>query len=185
MNARNLEGKALVASPYLTETNFMRSVVFIVNHDEEGAFGLVLNRPTDLTVGQLLREALEVESDVADPIFCGGPVSGPVVALHNCGGVGATPCAPGIWFSEDQEELIAICQQAGCRYRFFDGYSGWAPQQLESELQHGGWLVWELEAGEVFSPAEDIWERAVKEIGRDILAGGIDPARIPNDPSAN
>ncbi len=72
----SMQGKALVASPYLTERNFNRSVVFILRHDEEGAFGLILNRPTTITVGDLMEQFLGHPVKHEAPIFSGGPVEG-------------------------------------------------------------------------------------------------------------
>lgn len=94
MKATNLSGRLLIASPYLNDGNFLRSVVFMIRHDAEGAFGLLLNRPTERRFRDL------VESSPAqgrprddDWIFRGGPVEGPLLALHDLAGVGE-PCGP-------------------------------------------------------------------------------------------
>jgi len=88
----NLSGRLLVASPYLSDGNFLRSVVFIVRHDLEGAFGFAINRPTDRRFRELVQlhehEGLPRENDW---IYLGGPVSGPLLALHDLAGVGE-PC---------------------------------------------------------------------------------------------
>lgn len=88
----NLTGRLLVASPYLSDGNFLRSVVFVIRHDAEGAFGLAIDRPTD----RRFRELVELSSTDGRPrdddsIYCGGPVSGPLLALHDLAGVGE-PC---------------------------------------------------------------------------------------------
>jgi putative transcriptional regulator len=90
----NLTGRLLIASPYLTDSNFMRSVVFMIRHDVEGAFGLLINRPTQ----RRFREFVESTSCDGsrredDEIYCGGPVEGPLLALHDLAGVGE-PCSP-------------------------------------------------------------------------------------------
>ena len=90
----NLTGRLLIASPYLNDGNFMRSVVFVVRHDAEGAFGLAINRPTE----RRFREFVELSSTDGvmredDHIYRGGPVEGPLLALHDLAGVGE-PCAP-------------------------------------------------------------------------------------------
>ncbi|MGC6444168.1 MAG: YqgE/AlgH family protein [Rubripirellula sp.] len=88
----NLTGRLLIASPYLSDGHFMRSVVFIVRHELDGAFGLSINRPIEKRFRDLLHEAVDsakVRDD--DQIFIGGPVPGPIMALHNLAGIG-DPC---------------------------------------------------------------------------------------------
>src|SRR6056297_2305225 len=98
MNAVNLTGKLLVASPYLTDGNFLRSVVFILRHDDLGAFGLALDRPTarrfrELVELSTLSGPTESVMREDDQIYVGGPVDGPLLALHDLAGVG-DPCGP-------------------------------------------------------------------------------------------
>ena len=94
MTHRNAAGRLLIASPYLTDGNFLRSVIFMIRHDTEGAFGLVINRPTERRFRELVDDA-KVDADVRDDdwIYRGGPVDGPLLALHNLAGIGE-PCGP-------------------------------------------------------------------------------------------
>lgn len=185
MTDRYIEGQALVASPYLADRNFLRSVVYIVKHDEEGAYGLILNRPTDVTVGELLQQVLESDVENEEPIYHGGPVEGPVLVMHEQVVEGAEPVEPGVYLSSDQEDIADICVHPTGRFRVFNGYAGWAPDQLDNELKQGGWLVWKISKEDLFAPADEIWETAIRQIGREILAEGIAPGRIPEDPSYN
>lgn len=89
----NLSGRLLIASPHLTDDNFMRSVVFIIRHDVEGAFGLTINRPTDRRFSDLVESVGKGEPREDDLIYLGGPVDGPLLALHDLAGVGE-PCSP-------------------------------------------------------------------------------------------
>lgn len=180
-----LEGQALVASPYLADRNFLRSVVYIVKHDEDGAYGLIINRPTEVTVGQLLRQVFEEELDVSEPIYHGGPVDGPIVVLHEQELEGASLLEPGVYLSTDQDDIATICRATDKRYRVFNGYAGWAPQQLDEELKQGGWLAWRISKEELLLPSEEIWTTAIRQIGRDILTESIATGRIPHDPSTN
>lgn len=202
----SVQGHALVASPYLSDPNFLRSVTYILQHDEEGAFGLILNRPTQSTVGQLLEQLNEQSFSNESHVYWGGPVDGPLMLLQECLSGGASV----IFAASDQAKILEICSgnqlplgesalgeadQANWdasqkdlspgRYRLFDGYAGWGPGQLEAELKSGGWLEWEIKPDHIFSDPDELWELAVKAIGRDILAGGIDPQRIPDDPASN
>ena len=88
----NLSGRLLVASPYLSDGNFLRTVVFIIKHDVDGAFGLSINRPSDRRFGELI-DVHDSEGKVRDDdwIYVGGPVRGPLLALHSLAGIGE-PC---------------------------------------------------------------------------------------------
>ncbi len=181
-----IQGRALVASPYLTDPNFLRSVVYILRHDEEGAVGLILNRPMGTTVGELLEQLTEEYVSNCQPVYCGGPVDGPLMMLQACGGEQNSQV---VYVASDQERITRVCaeqsQENATCYRVFDGYAGWGAGQLENELRQGGWLVWDVSPCQIFSDAENLWQTALREIGRDILAGGIDPSRIPVDPAIN
>lgn len=208
----SLQGHALVASPYLTDPNFLRSVVYLLRHDEEGAIGLILNRPMQNTIGELLAQLTGQELDNPRPVYYGGPVDGPLMLLQAC----EHETTPSIYIASDQQKILEICgaktdpcaDQAGLTpideldgnaaaedestapptagdYRVFDGYAGWAAGQLEDELHSGGWLVWEIPAELLFANPENLWKDAVRQIGREILSGGIDPSKMPEDPAYN
>ena len=209
----SITGKALVASPYLTEQSFLRSVVYILRHDDEGAFGLILNRPTSMRVGELLELYLGHSIENTEPIchggpeypggpeyhgspeyhggrvYHGGPVEGPLLALHDRVGGGSEEfdfCSHlGLHIATDQTTLVDLWQKRDCRFRTFNGYSGWGAGQLESELKAGGWLVWDAPPEAVFADPEPMWKQAVQQIGRDILGVQIDASRIPIDPAVN
>ena len=92
--ATNLTGRLLIASPYLNDGNFLRSVVFIIRHDVEGAFGLTINRPTNRRFRDLVEMSpAEGRAREDDLIYRGGPVEGPLLGLHDLAGVGE-PCGP-------------------------------------------------------------------------------------------
>ena len=90
---QNISGRLLIASPYLTDGNFMRSVIFMIRHDAEGAFGLVINRPTERRFRDLIELPVGAEPREDDQIYRGGPVDGPLLALHDLAGIGE-PCGP-------------------------------------------------------------------------------------------
>lgn len=175
---KSIEGRALVASPYLTDPNFLRTVVYIIRHDADGAFGLILNRPTSTTVYDVLKDIVGEDFKNRQPVFAGGPVDGPLLVLHDGD-------ESSVYLAADQDEILRLCQSDHHSIRVFDGYSGWGPGQLESELQAGGWLVWDVDSESVFDDPENIWHRAVREIGHDILSEAIPTAHIPKDPAYN
>ncbi|KAA5545150.1 YqgE/AlgH family protein [Roseiconus nitratireducens] len=185
--SESLSGKLLIASPYLGDPNFIRSVVLIVNHDEQGAFGLTLNRPTDRRLSQVVELSLPkgpVRDD--DHLFEGGPVDGPLLALHDLQGVGAPIGEPTsrIWLTGDEDHLRLLLTRVDASVRFVSQYSGWGPNQLESEMQSGGWLVGPASAELVFAAPSDIWEDSVKRCGREVLSS-ISPGLQFTDPMVN
>ncbi|GGS57664.1 MULTISPECIES: YqgE/AlgH family protein [Streptomyces] len=181
----SLTGRLLVAAPALTDPNFDRAVVLLLDHDEEGSLGVVLNRPTPVGVGDILASwaALTGEPDV---VFQGGPVS-----LDSALGVAVIPGdegplgwrrvhgAIGLIDLETPPELLGPALGS---LRIFAGYAGWGPGQLEGELTEGAWYVVESEPGDVSSPRpEQLW-RAVLRRQRSELAM---IATYPDDPSLN
>ncbi|MFI7892538.1 YqgE/AlgH family protein [Streptomyces sp. CACIS-1.16CA] len=181
----SLTGRLLVAAPALTDPNFDRAVVLLLDHDEEGSLGVVLNRPTPVGVGDILASwaALTGEPDV---VFQGGPVS-----LDSALGVAVIPGdegplgwrrvhgAIGLIDLEAPPELLGPALGS---LRIFAGYAGWGPGQLEGELTEGAWYVVESEPGDVSSPRpEQLW-RAVLRRQRSELAM---IATYPDDPSLN
>lgn len=178
------QGYALVASPHLTDPNFARAVVYIVRHDEhEGAFGLILNRRTNAKVSELLEQLSDQSICNEEPVYCGGPVDGPLVLLQSV----IIDSHRLIAMATDQEQILALCEhdQDDVWYRIFDGYSGWTTGQLEDEMKTGSWLLWDVQPEQIFSDTEQLWQQAIQSIGRDVLSRGIDPSRIPEDPAYN
>jgi putative transcriptional regulator len=183
---KSLQGRALVASPYLNDPNFLRSVVYILRHDDEGAFGLLLNRPLNISVGQLLTDLLGSPAENCQPVFCGGPVDGLVLMMPV--NLGTPDEDKVIVVAGDQDRISEIANQKELsvgKFRLFDGYSGWGPSQLESELSEGSWLIWDIQPDQLFSDPDELWQLAIREIGRDIITIGISESELPQDPSNN
>jgi putative transcriptional regulator len=184
-------GQLLVASPYLTDANFFRSVIYIVRHDAEGAFGVIINRPSDQTLADAFTDLLGHVPNRSDSIYLGGPVNGPLVALHRSVGLGDP--ADGdlvsdefseIWITADEEHLRTLADQPEIEARFVARYSGWGPSQLDQEMDAGGWLVVPSDRSILFGDHEQAWETAVKRLGHEIL-GSVVPHPIPIDPQRN
>src|ERR1700712_1699875 len=102
---KSLQGHFLIASPHLSDSNFYKAVVLMVRHDEEGALGLILNRPTENTIAEVWKLVSEDEIECPLPIFLGGPVAGPLVALHRLKSAAEAEVLPGIYFAAHKEKL--------------------------------------------------------------------------------
>lgn len=178
----SLRGKLLVASPALGDPNFARTVVLITEHGEDGAMGIVLNRPADAEVAEVLPELAEIA--VEEPVFVGGPVQPD--ALVVLGEFIDPEVAAWIVIADvglvsadtDIEEL----PQSVRRGRVYAGFSGWGPGQLESELEEEAWIVEPPIPAELFpdDPAT-LWADVLQRKGGQYAL----VARMPDDPSLN
>jgi putative transcriptional regulator len=182
---KSLQGQFLIASPHLADTNFYKGVVLMIKHDEEGALGLILNRPTENTVAEVWKLVSEKDVDCPEPIFFGGPVKGPLVALHKLKSAAEAEVLPGIYFAANKDKLQKLVRQSTKPFRFFVGYAGWSGGQLEAELSAGGWLTSKANKKLIFQPADDLWEQVTRTIGESILQKAIKPRHVPADPSLN
>jgi putative transcriptional regulator len=180
----SLKGNLLIAGPRLIDPNFWRTVVLIVDHNDEGAFGMVLNRPSETSVGEAVPE-LETLVEPGEPLFIGGPVQpSSVITLARFGDVAdaALPAFADIGVvgtgGPPLEELAGRVLEA----RAYVGHSGWGPGQLDSELDRGDWIVEPARPGDVFSPsASELWSAVLTRKGGSYAL----VARMPLDPSLN
>lgn len=181
----SLQGSFLIASPHLGDGNFNRSVVLMVKHDDEGAFGFVLNRPTGNTVAEIWKLVSDVDSERRDPIYLGGPVQGPLMAVHGLAAAAESEILEGVYLSAHKDQLREVVAAEDIPFRLFTGYSGWGAGQLEGELEAGGWLIAPATAGLVFHEKDDLWERVMHSVAKEILAPSLKPRHVPNDPTLN
>ena len=181
----SLQGCFLIASPHLPDPNFFRTVVLIIHHDDEGAFGLILNRPLEQTVAEVWDLVADSDCSCRQPINLGGPVDGQLMALHCNPEAAERPVVPGVYFSLEPEELEQIVQEPQGPFLMFSGYSGWGAGQLESEMQVGGWLTLPATRELVFADQEKLWKLATERVGLEILAPMLKSAPLPDDPSCN
>ena len=187
----SLEGQLLIASPHLADGNFNRSVVLIIHHNDEGAFGVVLNRPTTRNLTQLLESAEEnLASDDSTggdaPIYSGGPGNGPLMSIHTQIQYSENEVLPGIYFAASKDNLLSIVHQTDHPFRLYCGYAGWGTSQLEDELKKGAWLTSRARFEHIFERRdEELWNDVSRQIGDEIVLKQLNINRIPGDPSVN
>jgi putative transcriptional regulator len=175
-----LAGQLLVSKPILIDPNFDGTITLLVEHNDDGALGLVLNRPSSLTVADAFPEWADV---AASPgvVFAGGPVErNSLVAL------GASPEADGDLIlglhSVDLDDLRAREETAVDRLRIFAGYAGWGAGQLEGEIANDAWWVVDGHLGDLFfdRPAE-LWATVMRRNGGELAWF----AHYPDDATLN
>jgi putative transcriptional regulator len=175
-------GQLLIAGPGLVDPNFWRTVVLIVEHSEEGALGLVLNRPSETTVGEAVSE-LEQLLDLDDPLYIGGPVqpSALIVLAEFEDSSDAALLAfddIGVLASGAQDDPAVGVR----RGRAFVGHAGWGPGQLDAELERGDWILEPAQSHDAFtSDPADLWQEVLTRKGGSYAL----VARMPPDPSVN
>ena len=181
-----LSGRLLVASPVLKDPNFDRTVVLLLGHEPDGALGVVLNRATEMPVTDVLEgwDGLIPEPAV---VFEGGPVQpeSAIAVARLRTGVHQPECfrtfagrLGTLDLAADPEPLSGVIDGL----RIFAGYAGWGPGQLESEIDEGAWLVFDVLPGDAFAPnPEDLWSMVWRrQVG--LLAA---VAFYPADPGMN
>ena len=182
---QSLRGKLLVAEPRLPDVNFFRTVIFLIEHTEEGAIGLVLNRPSERSIAELWNEISDKPCESEVKIDLGGPVEGPLMAIHTLPHLGEMEIIPGVFFAAQRDHLDNLVRTTKSPYRLFVGHSGWGPGQLERELAEGSWLVTDTTPEMLFRAAEGFWERAAKQVGDSVLRDTIHMKHTPDDPTMN
>lgn len=153
---KSLAGSLLIARPVLKDTFFGQTVILMLQHGEEGAFGVVLNRPAPV-------------KDLPFPLFIGGPCKFQGLIMVHAHPEWTEPderqeVCPGL-FLGNAECINRISEMEGSedyQFRVFTGYSGWGPNQLERELTEGSWAITRSTAQEIFAaPLEELWSRLI------------------------
>jgi putative transcriptional regulator len=165
---KSLQGQFLLDGGKLRGSYFHRSVVLICHHDQEGAFGLVINRASDNNVGDLIVADLPDQLK-EQKLYAGGPVQPAALSyLHNDGFIPNANVMPNLQLGHSLEELIDIGESFSStqRIKIFAGYSGWSPGQLEDELKRESWLTFPASTDLVFhTPPDQIWRTIMKQLG--------------------
>jgi putative transcriptional regulator len=173
--AESLRGKLLIAAPSLFDF-FRRSVVLIVEHTEQGAFGVILNRRADADVTELVPDLVPLVERGA-PLWVGGPVSPDAIVVlgefeEAANSAGAVTGSIGVVDPDGDADVL--------RARVFVGHAGWGPGQLDEELENDAWIVVDLEPEDVFAVG-DLWAEAVARRGGDYRL----LATMPDNPGLN
>ncbi len=180
-------GRLLVATTELTDPHFDRTVVLLLDHDEDGTLGVVLNRPSGVEVGAVLPDWAAAVDDPA-VVFEGGPVSTDSALALAC--VPATDGPDPIGFRRlfgvtgviDLDTPREVLAPAMTRLRIFAGYAGWSAGQLASEIEEGAWYVVDSTTHDVFDEdPEELWRRVLRRQAGELAW----VSTRPGDPTQN
>lgn len=184
---KSLQGHLLIASPKLLDPNFHRAVVLIVQHNDQGALGLIVNRPIDTNIDQVWQQVSESPCLREDPLHQGGPCEGTLMVLHGEADLAQMKVIPGVYFSTELpvvEQLVSGASDE-IKVKFFVGHSGWAPSQLEAELEGDAWLTYPARPEHIFEDNEELWDILRRQITLRNTYPALRPEMIPDDPSVN
>ncbi len=181
---RPSRGKILISEPLLSDNYFKRSVVLLAEHNEEGSFGIILNKPIDNKFNEILTDF----PDFGGPLYLGGPVSNSsLFFIHTLGDMidNSQEIMDGLYWGGDIEavrELLMLKQVDVNQIRFCVGYSGWGSNQLEEELKRNSWLVSSLPAEILMNASHDtLWEFALNSLDSEYTYW----TNFPTDPNLN
>jgi len=183
-NVLPARGKILLSEPFMGDYYFGRAVVLLAEHNDEGSFGVILNKPITVKFNDILKSFPEFEA----PVFLGGPVeTDSLFYIHTIGEQleGATEIIKGLYWGGDIEalkEMILIKRIQPRDIRFFIGYSGWAADQLDGELKRNSWVVTKASRQKIFSLNPMImWEQLLGRMGETYRYW----SKFPVDPTMN
>ena len=164
------KGKLLLSEPFLKDYFFKRSVIMMLDHDEFGSMGMIINRETEYFISDLVDGFPEFDSRV----FLGGPVQTEnIFILHRKGDLitGSQEVMPGLYWGGDFEqikEMIKLGVLKNTDLRFYLGYSGWSKGQLDGELKENSWIVADSKNEYLFAnQPKDLWGNILEIYGND------------------
>lgn len=178
------KGKILISEPFLGDYYFKRSVVLLADHNEEGSFGLILNKPLDIKLGEVVHDFPNFDAVV----YLGGPVeSDNLFFIHTLGDQieGSFEILNGLYWGGKMEvvkEMMLLKKINPDQIRFYIGYSGWSPNQLIEELERNAWVVSRTNTKLLLKTNPDqLWETSLHQLGGDYSYW----PKFPIDPMQN
>jgi putative transcriptional regulator len=179
----SLRGQLLIATPVIVDPNFRRTVVLVAEHTEDGAMGLVLNRPSETLVSEAVPPLQELVGD-GEPVYVGGPVEPSAVVVlaefddpEEAGSI----VVGNVGFVVADPDEVAVSTPSLQRSRVYAGYAGWSAQQLEDELEEEAWFLEPALPEDAFADPEALWSDVLRRKGGEYSV----IAMMPDDPSVN
>jgi len=182
-NIKPSQGKVLISEPFTNDYYFKRSVVLLADHNDEGSFGMVFNKPLYINLNELIKDFPKIDA----PLYLGGPVkTDSLFYIHKFSEI--TNCIKineGLYWGGDIDsikEMIIAEKFNRNNIRFFVGYAGWSPKQLDEELRANSWVVTRVQTDLLLNEAPaTIWNKIVMNMGADYAHW----VNFPVNPSMN
>lgn len=174
----------LISEPYLPDPNFERTIVLLCEHNEDGSFGFVLNKPSDAAVDEILQNI----QNYPGKVYIGGPVQQDTLHFihRHAELIDSVEIARGIYWGGNFQRLLLLLQTKQVLpedIKFFIGYSGWSEGQLEEELEDNSWIVSDQVTKELIfdTPPKEMWQKVLKNMGGKFSVF----SNYPEDPRQN
>jgi putative transcriptional regulator len=180
----SFQGQFLVADRGQLDPNFVKTVILVCGHTKRGAFGVIVNRAPEGTARPEQRNAKRRCSGEAR-FFRGGPVVGPLMAIHTCAFFGEWQILPGVFLSRRERNVLTLMWRSQFPCRIFRGYVGWGAGQLDREVQQGTWRVVPAAAEEIVAGDGDLWERLGVRASRPQVLSVLNIRHFPTNPLLN
>jgi putative transcriptional regulator len=182
---KSLQGHFLVAAPHQLDPNFVAAVILVVQHADRGAFGVIVNCPRDRHEGISQQRSARRRWPEGPRLYFGGPVTGPLMAVHTDELFAEIEVLPGVFFAGREKNVLTLMRFRGQRCKVFAGYARWGPGQLENEVEYEIWRAIPATAAEIFSNGDNLWERLSRQAFGSLLQVMCNVKHIPSDPSLN
>ncbi|MCJ8329731.1 MAG: YqgE/AlgH family protein [Lentisphaeria bacterium] len=176
-------GHFLLASANLLDSYFQKSVILMCEHNDEGSFGLIINRQLDVYLNEFWKNEINIEI----PLYCGGPVQENTIHILHCldtKSYGGKKIVTGVNWGGHIEKIINALDEGQVSVndcRFFVGYSGWGEKQLANELKLDSWYIKKASKKEIFEYKDDHWKSIIQSMGTKYKL----LSTFPNDPKLN
>jgi putative transcriptional regulator len=185
MTFSSLKGQLLISSPEIADDDFAQTVILLIEHASDGAYGLILNHPTTMPVEQAWAQHNASPCQVKGLVYFGGPCGEFLTALHTDPTPADLQPAAGLYYTQNPEKLTQLVSRPIEPIKLFAGFAGWGEGQLESELEEGAWLTMPALPEHVFSYGDELWIRLAKQILGERTLSVLKIPHRPEDPSAN
>jgi putative transcriptional regulator len=181
----SLRGQFLIAAPELNDPNFKQTVVLMLGHDDGGAVGIVLTRRSRTTIKEAWEQVCATPCRREDFVHVGGPCPGPLMAIHARKDESNAEVVPGVFLTQTPDKLEQLVDSEEGLVKFFVGYAGWGPQQLEGEIEQGAWLSAPASLEQILADEPPEWEPLVRRAAGASVISVLNIKHVPADPRLN
>ena len=181
----SLQGHFLVAAPHQLDPSFVETVILVVEHADHGAFGVIVSCPSNRHEGISQQRSTKPRWREGPRLHFGGPVTGPLMAVHTDELFSEIEVLPGVFFAAREKNVLALMRSREQPCKVFTGYAEWRPGQLEHEVEYGIWRAIPATAAQIFANDYNLWGRLSMQTFDSLLQVMCNIKHIPSDASLN